>query len=55
MMADKRQDAAICIGTSKRKFPATFAVGEARLRQSQLPAQVQRADGFILNRPAHWR
>ena len=33
---------------------ATFTVGEAKLRQSQLPAQVQRADGFILQRPAHW-
>jgi hypothetical protein len=55
MSADKRQDAAIFIGTGKKKCPATFTIGEARLRQSQLPAQVQRADGFILNRPVHWR
>ena len=34
---------------------ATFTVGEAKLRQAQLPAQVQRADGFILQRPAHWQ
>jgi uncharacterized LabA/DUF88 family protein len=34
---------------------ATFTIGEANLRQSQLPAQVQRADGFILQRPAHWQ
>lgn len=33
---------------------ATFTVGEAKLRQSQLPVQVQRADGFILLRPVHW-
>lgn len=34
---------------------ATFTVGEAKLRQSQLPAQVQRADGFSLHRPVHWQ
>ena len=34
---------------------ATFTVGEANLRQSQLPPQVSRADGFILQRPAHWQ
>ncbi len=33
---------------------ATFTVGEAKLRQSQLLAQVRRADGFILQRPQHW-
>jgi len=31
-----------------------FTVGEAKLRSSQLPAQVPRADGFVLSRPAHW-
>ena len=38
----------------KRVANAAFTIGEAKLRQSQLPAQVQRADGFILQRPAHW-
>lgn len=38
----------------KKAANATFTIGEANLRQSQLPAQVQRADGFILQRPAHW-
>lgn len=32
-----------------------FTIGEARLRASQLPEQVQRADGFVLSRPVHWR
>ena len=32
-----------------------FTIGEAKLRASQLPDQVQRADGFILSRPVHWR
>jgi hypothetical protein len=32
-----------------------FTIGEAKLRASQLPDQVQRADGFVLLRPAHWR
>ena len=31
-----------------------FTVGEAKLRQSQLPPTVRRADGFVLQRPAHW-
>ncbi len=31
-----------------------FTIGEAKLRQSQLPEQVQRADGFVLARPPHW-
>lgn len=39
----------------KKAANATFTIGEANLRQSQLPAQVQRADGFILQRPAHWK
>jgi uncharacterized LabA/DUF88 family protein len=34
---------------------ATYLLGEDKLRQSQLPAQVQRADGFILQRPAYWQ
>jgi uncharacterized LabA/DUF88 family protein len=39
----------------KKAANATFTIGEANLRQSQLPAQVQRADGFMLQRPAHWQ
>lgn len=39
----------------KKAANATFTIGEANLRQSQLPVQVQRADGFILQRPAHWK
>lgn len=31
-----------------------FTVGEAKLRQSQLPPTVTRADGFVLHRPAYW-
>ncbi|GHU05270.1 hypothetical protein AGMMS49960_21630 [Betaproteobacteria bacterium] len=34
---------------------AAFPIGEMKLRQSQLPAQVQRADGFILQRPTYWQ
>ncbi|MEO5332367.1 MAG: NYN domain-containing protein [Magnetococcus sp. YQC-5] len=32
-----------------------FTIGEDKLRQSQLPETIIRADGFILARPAHWR
>ena len=32
-----------------------FTIGEAHLRQSQLPAQVMRKDGFVLQRPSSWR
>ncbi len=39
----------------KKAANATFIIGEANLRQSQLLAQVQRADGFILQRTAHWK
>lgn len=39
----------------KKAANATFTIGETNLRQSQLPVQVQRADGFILQRPTHWR
>lgn len=31
-----------------------FTLGEANLRQSQLPNTVPRADGYALQRPAHW-
>jgi uncharacterized LabA/DUF88 family protein len=33
----------------------SFIINETAYRRSQLPAQVQRADGFALKRPAHWR
>lgn len=32
----------------------SFTLGEAKLRQSQLPNTVTRADGFVLQRPTHW-
>lgn len=31
-----------------------FLINETSLRHSQLPPKVQRADGFVLQRPAHW-
>lgn len=30
-------------------------IGEDKLRQSQLPPEVSRADGFVLKRPEHWK
>jgi uncharacterized LabA/DUF88 family protein len=33
----------------------SFIINETAYRRSQLPAQVQRADGFTLHRPAAWR
>ena len=38
-----------------RAASAYFTVGEGKLRGSQLPATVTRADGFALQRPAHWQ
>lgn len=32
-----------------------FVINETAYRQSQLPRQVARADGFILERPTFWR
>jgi uncharacterized LabA/DUF88 family protein len=32
-----------------------IAIGEDKLRASQLPDQVVKPDGFVLHRPAHWR
>ena len=32
-----------------------FTIGEAKLRNAQLPLDVTRADGFVLTRPSHWR
>lgn len=31
-----------------------FVLGEAKLRQSQLPATIERQDGYLLHRPEHW-
>lgn len=45
-----RHSTALCNNAS-----GYFTIGEAKLRASQLPDQVQRADGFVLLRPAHWR
>ena len=33
----------------------SFIINKTAYRRSQLPAHVQRADGFVLQRPAHWR
>ena len=33
---------------------AYFVIGQDKLRRSQLPDEVSRADGFQLNRPASW-
>ncbi len=32
-----------------------FVINETAFRHAQLPASVTRADGFILQRPAHWQ
>jgi uncharacterized LabA/DUF88 family protein len=32
-----------------------FIINETAFRHSQLPAQVQRADGFMLQRPVYWK
>lgn len=39
----------------KKAAHATFVLGEANLRHSQLPPQVARADGYTLQRPDHWK
>ena len=33
----------------------SFIINETAYRRSLLPVQVQREDGFVLQRPAHWR
>lgn len=33
---------------------ASFTIGRNKLRDSQLPNEVTRADGFVLRRPASW-
>lgn len=38
-----------------RAAHAYFYIGEDKLRRSQLPPEVARPDGFILQRPAHWK
>lgn len=39
----------------KNVATAYFTLGEANLRQSQLPDVVARADGFLLRRPESWQ
>lgn len=38
----------------QRAATGYFTVGEDKLRQSQLPPSVTRADGFVLQRPPYW-
>ena len=33
---------------------SSFIIGQDKLRRSQLPNQVKRADGFVLKRPSSW-
>ena len=33
---------------------ASFTIGRAKLRQSQLPRSITKPDGFVLERPAKW-
>ncbi|MBR6975827.1 MAG: NYN domain-containing protein [Ottowia sp.] len=39
----------------KRYASGHVAINENRLRASQLPDQVTKPDGFVLQRPAHWK
>jgi hypothetical protein len=39
----------------RRYASAAFVIGEAKLRQSQFPDEVAKADGYVLHRPARWR
>lgn len=39
----------------KRAAHASFVIGKAKLRASQFPEDVRKADGFILRRPPKWR
>jgi uncharacterized LabA/DUF88 family protein len=34
---------------------AAFTISETKVRQSQLPAAVTTASGYVIHRPAHWR
>jgi uncharacterized LabA/DUF88 family protein len=45
-----RHSTALCNNAS-----GYFTIGEAKLRASQFPDQVQRTDGFVLLRPTRWR
>lgn len=45
-----RHSTALC-----SKASGFFTIGEAKLRASQLPESLTRADGFVLHRPTHWR
>ncbi|WP_308389683.1 NYN domain-containing protein [Acidithiobacillus sp. AMEEHan] len=39
----------------KQHASGHLAISENKLRASQLPEQVVKADGFVLQRPAHWK
>lgn len=39
----------------KRHATGFISIGEDKLRNSQLPDQVVKPDGFVLARPAHWQ
>ena len=39
----------------KRSADAWFVIGEGKLRKSQFPQRVTKADGFVLTRPTEWR
>jgi uncharacterized LabA/DUF88 family protein len=41
-------------GELQRRVDASFTVGDAKLRQAQLPPRVLTANGVALNRPKHW-
>ncbi|AXB45775.1 hypothetical protein A4R43_27540 [Amycolatopsis albispora] len=41
-------------GELRRAVNAAFTIGDAKLRQAQMPAKVVTATGVTLDRPAHW-
>ncbi len=34
---------------------ASLTIGETKIRQSQLPDTIKKADGYVLQRPSYWR
>lgn len=39
----------------KQHASGHLAIGEDKLRASQLPDQIVKPGGYVLHRPAHWR
>ena len=39
----------------KRHASGYLTIGEDKLRASQLPEQIIKSDGFVLQRPAQWK